>query len=141
MRRVSTHHSTRDLGERCKLPQRGLGRSLGRRWILYIFQVTKKPSGTPFSVFLSDSGALKRHGAREDFSPFPPLDGHARRAEARRVHGVLGRAMPLPAAHPFHQLGGLGSAVRKLAFPSGVRGRAPETFDIYVFLDLRKCRK
>ena len=123
MRRVSTHHSTRDLGERCKLPQRGLGRSLGRKWILYIFQVTNKPSGTPFSVFLSDGGALKRHGAREDFSPFPALDGHARRAEARRVGFLGGQChcqQPVPSTF---QLGGLGSAVRKLAFPSGVRGK------------------
>ena len=34
--------------------------------------VRKKPSGTPFSVFLSDSGAPKRRGARENFPPFHP---------------------------------------------------------------------
>jgi len=36
------------------------------------------------------------------------------------------------------QLRGLGSAINS---PSGVWGGASETFDLYVFLDLRKCRK
>ena len=33
-----------------------------RKWISCIFQVRKKSSGTPFSVFLSDGGAPKRRG-------------------------------------------------------------------------------
>ena len=69
---VSSHHPTRGLGERRKLPKRGSGRCPGRKWILCIFEVRQKPFGTPFSVFLSDGGAPKRRGARENF---PPLDG------------------------------------------------------------------
>jgi len=63
---VSPHHPTRGLGERRKLLQRG------RKWILCIFEVRKRPSGTPFSVFLS-------HGAAGPVktSPFPHLDGPA----------------------------------------------------------------
>ena len=53
------HHPTRGLGERRKLFQRDLGWSSGRKWILCIFEVRKKPPGTPFSVFLSDGGAPK----------------------------------------------------------------------------------
>ena len=37
-----------------------------------IVEVRKKPSGTPFSVFLSTGGAPKRRGARENFPPPPP---------------------------------------------------------------------
>jgi len=40
---------------------------------LCLFEVRKKPSGTPFSVFLRDGGAPKRRGAREN----SPLDGPA----------------------------------------------------------------
>ena len=54
---VFPHHPTRGSGKRRRLPQRGPGRSPCRKWILCIFQVRKKPPGTPFSVFLSDSGA------------------------------------------------------------------------------------
>jgi len=36
---------------------------------MHIFEVRKKPSGTPFAVFLSDGGAPKRQGARENFLP------------------------------------------------------------------------
>ena len=56
---VFPHHPTRVLGERRKLPQKGPGRSPGQKWILCIFQFRKKPSGTPFSVFLSDGRAPK----------------------------------------------------------------------------------
>jgi len=38
---VSPHHPTRRLGEHRKLPYRGPGRSLGRKWILCIFEVRK----------------------------------------------------------------------------------------------------
>jgi len=48
------HHPTRGLGERRKLFQQCLGQSPGQKWILCVFEVRKKPSGTPFSVFLSD---------------------------------------------------------------------------------------
>ena len=44
------------------------------KMILCKFYVRKKPSGPPFSVFLSDTGPPKRRGAREN-SPIPPLDG------------------------------------------------------------------
>jgi len=59
---------------RRKLLQRGPGRSPAENGF-YAFEVRKKPPGTPFSVFLSDGGAPKRCGARENFPPFPPLDG------------------------------------------------------------------
>jgi len=36
--------------KRRKLPQRVPGQSPGRKWILCIFEVRKKISGTPFSV-------------------------------------------------------------------------------------------
>ena len=65
------YHPIKGLQERRKLPQRGHGQSPGRKWILCIFQVRKKPPGTPFSVFSSDGGVAKRRGARENFSPFP----------------------------------------------------------------------
>ena len=38
-------------------------------------EVRKKPSGTPFSVFLSDGGAPKCQGARENFPPSPLSTG------------------------------------------------------------------
>jgi len=44
------------------------------KWILCIFEVRKKPSGTPFSVFFSDGGAPKIV-ARENFPPFPLSTG------------------------------------------------------------------
>jgi len=46
-----------------------------RKLILCIglLEVRKKPSGTPFSVFLSDGGARKRRGARKTYSLHPPL--------------------------------------------------------------------
>ena len=78
MGRSVPHHLTRGLGERPrrKLSQWGPGRSPGRKWILCIFEVRKKPSGTPFLVYLSDGGPPKCRWAREN-SP-PPLDGPAR---------------------------------------------------------------
>ena len=53
---VSPHHPTRGLGERRKLFQRGPG---CRKWIFSIFEVSEKPSGIPFSVFLNDGRASK----------------------------------------------------------------------------------
>ena len=67
------HCSTRGLGEHRKLPIGGPGRSPGRKWILCIFEVRKKPSGTPFSIILNSGGPPKRCGARENFPPFLPL--------------------------------------------------------------------
>jgi len=78
---VSPHHPTRGLGSIVSSPGGVWGGtpSPGRKWILCIFEVSKKPSGTPFSVFLSDGGLggpPKRHGAQENFPPSPPpLDG------------------------------------------------------------------
>ena len=69
------YHPIKGLGERRKLPQRGPGQSPGRKWILCIFQVRKKPSGTPFSVFWAMAGLPKGSGALENFPRFPPLDG------------------------------------------------------------------
>jgi len=131
VRRVSTHHSTRDLGERCKLPQRSLGRSLGRKWILYIFQVTKKAIwNTLFSIFERWRGPQTSRGPGRLFtlSPSRRACQKGRSSES----GVLGRAMPLPAARPFHKLGGLGSAVRKLAFPVG-SGAEPRKLLIFTY--------
>ena len=63
---VSHHHLTRCLVERRNLPEWGLGRSPGRKWILCIFEVRKKPHGTPFSVCLSDCASPQRRLAREN---------------------------------------------------------------------------
>jgi len=69
---VSPHHPTRDLGERCKLPQRGMGQNPDRKWILCIFQVRNKPSTTPFSVFLSDGRANQMSRGPGKLSTLPP---------------------------------------------------------------------
>jgi len=63
------------LGERRKLPQRGPGWSPGRKWILCISEVRKKPCEIPFQVFLSDCEATKRRGAWENSPLFSTLDG------------------------------------------------------------------
>jgi len=54
---VSSHHPTTGLEDCHKLPQQDPWWSPGRKWILCIFRVRKKPSGTPLSVLLSDGGA------------------------------------------------------------------------------------
>ena len=74
---VSPHHPTKGLGERCKLFQRVPGWSPGRKWILCIFEVRKKPSRPPFSVFLSDGGAPKTSQGPGKLSPSPPLSRQA----------------------------------------------------------------
>jgi len=53
--------------ERPELPQRG------RKWILCIYQIKKKPSGTPFSVFLSDGKAPQTSLGPGKLSPSPML--------------------------------------------------------------------
>ena len=53
---VSPHHLTRGLEECRKFPQQGPGHSPSQKWILCTFQVRKKPSGTPFSVFWAMAG-------------------------------------------------------------------------------------
>jgi len=59
--------------ERRKLPcSEGPGRSPGRKWILCISEVIKKPSGRPFSVFFSDSRAPQTSRGP---GKLPPLDG------------------------------------------------------------------
>ena len=67
---ASPQHPTRGLGERSR---RKFSRShsgvWGRARILCIFDVRKKPSGTPFSVFLSIAGPGKT------FPLSSPLDG------------------------------------------------------------------
>jgi len=50
------------LGERRKLPQRSPGRSPGRKWILCTLAVRNKPSGTPFTVFVSDAPTSRGPG-------------------------------------------------------------------------------
>ena len=64
----------RGLVERRKLPQRGPGRSPCRKWILY-FRSEKKPSGTPFSVFLSDGVPPPNVAGPGKTSPFSLIDG------------------------------------------------------------------
>jgi len=64
---VFPHHPTRGSGEHHKLHQRSLGQSPSRKWILRIFEVRKKPSGTPFSVFLSKGRAPKVAGPWKTF--------------------------------------------------------------------------
>jgi len=63
--RVSPHHRLGVWGSVVSSLS-GSGAEPGRKRILCIFQV-RKPSGTPISVFLSDGGAPKRRGARENF--------------------------------------------------------------------------
>ena len=71
---VSPHHPRRGLGERRKVPQRAEPRPKMDFMHYNLFEVRKKPSGTPFSVFLSDGGAPKT--TRGSGNPlFPPLDG------------------------------------------------------------------
>jgi len=69
--------SNKESGERRKLPKQGPGQNPGQKWILCIYDVRKKPSRTPFPVFLSDNGPPKRRVTRENFaiSPPPLLDG------------------------------------------------------------------
>ena len=68
----------RGLGERRKLPQRGPGRSPGRKWILCIFQVRKKPPGALFSVFFERRRPPPNvAGPGKTFPLYPPLDGPA----------------------------------------------------------------
>jgi len=70
---MAPHHPTRGLGECCKLLQWGPGQSLGWKWILCIFEARKKPSGTPFTVFLSDDRAsqMSRGSGKVPPSPLP----------------------------------------------------------------------
>ena len=72
---MSHHHPTSGLWECRKLLQRGPGHSPGRKWILSIFEVRKKPSGAPFSVFLSNGGPPNIMGPRKTSPLSPPLDG------------------------------------------------------------------
>jgi len=65
---VSAHHPTRGLGERHKLP-RGLEQSPSRKLILCIYEVRKKPSGTPFSAFLSEAGPPNVAGPEKTPTP------------------------------------------------------------------------
>jgi len=57
-------------------PSGGLGSAPPKMDFMHILG-KKKPSGTPFSVFLSDVGAPKRRGARENFPPSPLSTGLA----------------------------------------------------------------
>jgi len=59
---ISPHHLTMGLGKHRKLPH-GARAEARLKIDLCIFQVRKKPSGTRFSVFLSDAGPPKRLGA------------------------------------------------------------------------------
>ena len=69
------HHPTRGLGERRKLFQLVPGQSADRKWILCIFEVRKKLSGPPFSVFFERwRGPQNVAGPRKTF-PLSPLDG------------------------------------------------------------------
>jgi len=49
------------------------GRAPGENGFYAVFEGRKKPSGTPFSVFLSDSRAPKRRRAGGNFLPFRSL--------------------------------------------------------------------
>jgi len=61
-------------GERRKLPKRGPGQSPDQNGFYAYFRSERSHLETPFAVFLSDGGAPKRRGARENFPP-PPIDG------------------------------------------------------------------
>jgi len=66
---MSPHRPTRRLGKRRKLPA-----PAGRKWILCIFEVRKKPSGTLFKYFWAMAGPPNVAGT-EKTSFLPPLDG------------------------------------------------------------------
>jgi len=65
-------HSTRSMGSVISSPSGVRG---SRKWILCIFQVRKKPSGTPFSVCLSDGGPPNIAGPGKTFPLSPVLTG------------------------------------------------------------------
>jgi len=70
--RVSSHSRPEyGLGGRRKLPN-GVRAKPRPKMFLCIFQVTKKPSGTPFSVFWSDGDPPNVAGPGK-LSPIPPL--------------------------------------------------------------------
>jgi len=73
---LTNHHPTRGSGERRKLRSGVRGGAPAEMDFMYILG-QKEPFGTPFTVFLSNGGPPKRRGARENFPPFPPLDGPA----------------------------------------------------------------
>jgi len=66
------HYPTRGLGERRKLP---IGVRGCCKWIWCIFHVTRKPSGTSFSVFLSDGRTPPNVAGPGKTFPLPSLDG------------------------------------------------------------------
>jgi len=66
------------LGQCRKLAQQVPG--LCRKWILCIYEVRKKPSGTPFSIFLSDGGPPNVVGPGKTFTP--RLDGPTDRTKS-----------------------------------------------------------
>ena len=68
---MSPHHSTKGLGEHRQLP------SGVRKWILCIFQVRKKLSGTSFPVFWATAGPPKSRGAWGNFPPPIPSSWRA----------------------------------------------------------------
>jgi len=69
---VFPHHPTKGLESVVSFP-RGYGAEPSQKMILCIFQVRKKPSGTPFSVFLSD-GVAEAAGPGKTF-PLPLSTG------------------------------------------------------------------
>ena len=93
---VFPHHLTRGLGSVVSSPS-GV---LSPKWILCIFEVRKKPSGAPFSVFLSDGGPPNVAGPGKT----SPLSPPSRRACAKHTPtGALTRwdfRTATPCAHP-----------------------------------------
>jgi len=71
-RGIHSSSNYRGLGERRKLPQRGPGRSSRPKNGFYAYVRSEKSHLEAISV--SDGGAPERRGARENFSPFAPLD-------------------------------------------------------------------
>ena len=69
VRRVFPRHPTRGLAECRKLPS-GVS---GRKWILCIFDVRKKSSGTPFISIFKRWRAPKHRGSRVNSPPLSPL--------------------------------------------------------------------
>jgi len=74
---VFPHHPTRGSGERrISSPSGVRGAAPAKNELYAYFRSESRHVEHHFQYFLSDGGAPKRRGARENFPPFPlPLDG------------------------------------------------------------------
>ena len=69
---VSSHHPTRGLGDRRKLPQRGPGGAPAENGFYAHFRSEKAIWNTIFSIFERRQGPPNVAGPGKTFLPFPP---------------------------------------------------------------------